>query len=53
MSTAEAPAYRKKSGRDQAVVTLTDRRSGLRRDFPLGSYGSPESRELYHRLLAQ
>jgi len=48
----KTPSYRKRSGYDQAIVTLTDRASKRRRDYWLGEYNSPESRERYHRLIA-
>ena len=47
------PAYRRRSGYGQALVTLTDSASGKRRDYWLGPYGTPASRELYYRLLAE
>jgi integrase len=47
------PTYRQRGGYDQAIVTLTDAATGYRKDYWLGAYGSPESRELYHRVLAQ
>jgi integrase len=47
------PAYRQRSGYDQAIVTLTDARTRRRRDYWLGEYDSPESRERYHRLIAE
>jgi integrase len=47
------PTYRQRDGYDQAIVTLTDAATGYRKDYWLGPYGSPESRELYHRVLAQ
>ena len=49
----QAPSYRQRKGYDQAIVTLTDSATGYRKDYWLGPYGSPESRELYHRVLAQ
>ncbi len=49
----QPPTYRQRKGYDQAIVTLTDSATGYRKDYWLGLYGSPESRELYHRLLAQ
>lgn len=52
-SSRRPPAYRQRKGYDQAIVTLTDSRTGKRRDYWLGEYGSRESRELYHRLLAE
>ncbi len=53
MSNETLPSYRKREDRDQAIVTLTDRKTKVRRDFYLGPYGSPESKQLYHRLLAE
>ncbi len=47
------PSYRQRKGYDQAIVTLTDSVTDYRKDYWLGSYGTPESRELYHRVLAQ
>lgn len=47
------PAYRRRSGYSQAIVTLTDAATGKRRDYWLGEFGTPASRELYHRLLAE
>ncbi len=49
----QPPTYRQRKGYDQAIVTLTDSVAGYRKDHWLGTYGSPESRELYHRVLAQ
>ena len=46
------PSYRHRTGCDQAIVTLTDALTKRRRDYWLGAYGSPESRELYHQVLA-
>jgi len=48
------PHYRQKkvNGRLYAVVTLADGFGG-RRDVPLGAYGTPESRQAYHRVLAE
>ncbi len=48
----KTPAYRKRSGYDQAIVTLSDSKTKKRRDFWLGPHGSAESREMYHRLIA-
>jgi len=48
----KTPAYRKRSGYDQAIVTLTDAVTKRRRDYWLGEYGTPASRERYHRLIA-
>ena len=36
----KTPAYRKRSGYDQAIVTLTDADTKRRRDYWLGEYGS-------------
>ncbi len=49
----QPPSYRPRKGYDQAIVTLTDSVTRYRKDYWLGQYGSPESRELYHRVLAQ
>ncbi len=49
----QQPSYRQRKGYDQAIVTLTDSVTRYRKDYWLGRYGSPESRELYHRVLAQ
>ena len=47
------PAYRRRKGYKQAIVTFTDVHTKKRRDYWLGPYGSPESRELYYRLIAE
>jgi len=47
------PAYRQRPGFTQAIVTLRDAATGRARDFRLGEYGTPESRERYHRLIAE
>lgn len=47
------PAYRKRKGYDQAIVTLTDSVTGKRRDYWLGTYGTRESRETYLRVITQ
>ncbi|MBI5725054.1 MAG: site-specific integrase [Planctomycetes bacterium] len=47
------PSYRRRKGSHQAVVTLTDARTRIRRDYWLGEYDSPESWERYHRILAE
>jgi integrase len=49
----KTPSYRLRSGYDQAIVTLTDAATKKRRDYWLGPYGTPESRERYHRLIAE
>jgi hypothetical protein len=53
MSKEVTPAYRKRSDRNQALLTLTDRKTKARRDYYLGDYNSPESKQLYYRLLAE
>jgi integrase len=52
---AGVPSYRRKvvQGRDYACVTLRDRETKRSRDFLLGRYDSPESRERYALLLVQ
>ena len=47
------PGYRRRGGTDIALVTFTDASTKRRKDYRLGAYGSPESRELYHRLVAE
>ena len=47
------PSYRKRKDRNQALVTLTDAVTKRRRDYWLGEYGTPASRERYHRLIAE
>ena len=47
------PSYRKRSGYDRAIVSLTDAVTKRRRDYWLGEFGSPASRERYHRLIAE
>ena len=47
------PSYRKRKGYSQALVTFTDAVTGRRRDYWLGEYGTPQSREAYHRIIAQ
>lgn len=49
----KTPSYRLRPGYTQAIVTLTDSRTGKRRDYWLGEHGSPESRERYHLLIAE
>ncbi len=48
-----APTYRQRKGYTQAIVTLTDEPTGRRKDYWLGEYGTPESHENYHRVLAE
>ncbi|QYK48995.1 MAG: site-specific integrase [Phycisphaeraceae bacterium] len=50
--SSKTPAYRARPEYGQAIVTLTDKTSGARRDYWLGEVGSPESRERYYRTLA-
>lgn len=49
----KTPSYRQRKGYDQALVTLTDAVTKRRKDYWLGPHGSAESRELYHRVIAQ
>lgn len=49
----KVPSYRKRKGYSQALVTLTDAATRRRRDYWLGEHGTPESREAYHRIIAQ
>ena len=49
----KTPSYRQRSGYDQALVTLTDSQTRQRRDYWLGTFNSPESRERYHRVIAE
>ncbi len=53
MKQQKTPAYRRRDDRRAAIVTLTDSRTKVRRDYYLGPYDSPESKQLYHRLLAE
>ena len=47
------PSYRQRNGSDQALVTLMDAVTRERRDYWLGTHGTSESRERYHRLIAR
>jgi integrase len=47
------PAYRQRKGYDQAIVTLRDAVTKRARDYWLGPYNTPQSRERYHRLIAE
>jgi len=47
------PDYRLHKATGQAVVTLSDPRTGKRRDFYLGPHGSPASHERYAALLRE
>jgi integrase len=49
----KTPGYRKRHDRNQAIVTLTDAITKKRRDYWLGDFGSAQSRELYHRVVAE
>ncbi len=49
----KTPSYRSRKGYSQALVTLTDSVTKQRRDYWLGEHGTPESRERYHRLIAE
>jgi hypothetical protein len=49
----KTPAYRQRPGYPNALVTLTDSATGKCRDYWLGPVGSAESREAYHRVIAQ
>jgi integrase len=46
------PAYRKRKGYQQAIVTLRDAVTRHARDYWLGPYNTPHSREKYHRIIA-
>ncbi len=48
-----APAYRQRAGYSQAIVTLTDAETRQRCDYWLGEFDQPESRERYHRVIAE
>jgi hypothetical protein len=48
----KSPSYRHRKGYTQALVTLTDAVTRKRRDYWLGEYGTPESREACHRVIA-
>lgn len=47
------PAYRQRGGYTQAIVTLTDSETRQPRDYWLGEFDQPESRERYHRVIAE
>ena len=49
----KTPSYRCREGYTQAIVTLTDSVTKKRRDYWLGQHGTPESREQYHRIIAE
>jgi len=48
--SSKVPAYRRRSGYTQALVTLTDAATKKRRDFWLGEFGTTESRERLRTL---
>lgn len=53
---AALPSYRKRTIRGRSpvgVVTLTDSKTGKRRDYYLGDYGTPASRQKYARIIAE
>ena len=50
---SKTPTYRLRRGYTHAIVTLSDAATGKRRDYWLGEHGSAESREAYHRLIAE
>ncbi|MBN1514306.1 MAG: hypothetical protein JXB13_19980 [Phycisphaerae bacterium] len=47
------PTYRKRKGCTNPIVTLRDSATGRARDSWLGECGTPESRELRYRLIAE
>jgi len=49
----KTPSYRQRKGHAQALVTLTDSVTKKRRDYWLGEFGTPQSRERYHRVIAE
>lgn len=49
----KTPSYRLRPGYTPAIVTLNDSATGKRRDYWLGEFDSPASRECYHRLIAE
>jgi len=49
----KTPSYRQRKGYAQALVTLTDSVTKKRRDYWLGEFNSAESRERYHRVIAE
>lgn len=50
---AKTPSYRQRPGYSQALVTLSDSDTGQRRDYWLGEFNTPASREAYHQLIAR
>jgi integrase len=53
MPRKSVPSYRMHRQSGQAIVTLSDRKTGQRRDYLLGPYHSPASRVEYARLLME
>lgn len=53
MRTLHHEHERRRHDRNQAIATLTGTATERRRDYWLGEYGSPESRTLYHRVVAE
>jgi hypothetical protein len=53
MPRKSVPSYRLHRQSGQAIVTLSDGKTGQRRDYLLGRYDSPESRVEYARLLME
>ncbi|MCC6653327.1 MAG: tyrosine-type recombinase/integrase [Candidatus Eisenbacteria bacterium] len=53
--TNQPPKYRHRTidGNSRAYLTLRCRATGRTKDFNLGPYDSPASRQLYHRLVAE
>ena len=49
---AKQLTYRLRPDYGQAIVTLTDAVTRKRKDYWLGEYDSPESHEMYRRVLA-
>lgn len=52
-ASAAMPAYRERRPYGQAIVTLTDAVTGKRKDYWLGDFNSPASREMYGRVIAE
>ena len=53
MPRKSVPSYRLHRQSGQAIVTLSDRQTGQRRDYLLGPFDSPESHAEYTRLLME
>jgi len=52
-TTQTLPRLREHKASGRAVVTLSDRATGKRRDFYLGGYGTPDAHVAYAELLAR